>query len=225
MVGPVGKTPRHKPTARERQLCLDLRHQDRRVRREEAKEEAAPKKTGAPVKKKAAKETAAKTARASTEPVISTSDGEEGDSVLADLVRVVGSTEGLTTPTHPNMMMAGAEECTELNSDEDSDLQEESEEDDDASYDDDSVDDWDGDWDLGNITDEDSDGVPEELPESIWSSVARNKGAVSAMRSSGWEYDTAKFGPDPEYKDLYRDAYGPSDSVMKVGDDPLALMF
>ncbi|KAI9988747.1 hypothetical protein PInf_022282 [Phytophthora infestans] len=68
MVGPVGKTPRHKLTARKRQLCLDLRRRDRRVRREEskeeAKEEAAPKKTGAPVKKKAAKETAAKTSRA-----------------------------------------------------------------------------------------------------------------------------------------------------------------
>ncbi|KAI9990879.1 hypothetical protein PInf_018496 [Phytophthora infestans] len=37
MVGPVGKTPRYKLTARERQLCLDLQ------RREEAKEEVAPK--------------------------------------------------------------------------------------------------------------------------------------------------------------------------------------
>ncbi|KAI9990482.1 hypothetical protein PInf_021498 [Phytophthora infestans] len=100
---------------------------DRRVRREEAKEEAkeeaAPKRTGALVKKKAAKETAAKTARApakprsrvtaaskeadaevgcteakETEPVFSTHDGEEVQSVLADLVTVVGSTEGLATP-------------------------------------------------------------------------------------------------------------------------------
>ncbi|KAI9988762.1 hypothetical protein PInf_022387 [Phytophthora infestans] len=107
MVGPVGKTPRHKLTARERQLCLDLRRRDRRVRREEskeeAKEEAAPKKTGAPVKKKAAKETAAKTSRAPAKTwsgvVAASKEADEEAGVLADLVTVVGSTEGLATPT------------------------------------------------------------------------------------------------------------------------------
>ncbi|KAI9998177.1 hypothetical protein PInf_002511 [Phytophthora infestans] len=199
-------------TARERQLCLDLRRRDRRVRREEAKEEAAPKKTGAPVKKKAAKEMAAKTARApaktrsgvaaaskeadaeagyteakETEPWPGLRRGsrrqllfltglpplrylqsfhlalQRSNDLQYKFPGYVGVAFSKTTPQKrrkrpvapvapacvvdgdPNMMAAGAEECTGPNSDEDSDLQEEPEEDDDASYDDDSVDDWDGD--------------------------------------------------------------------------------
>ncbi|GMF44386.1 unnamed protein product [Phytophthora fragariaefolia] len=45
------------------------------------------------------------------------------------------------------------------------------------------------------------------------------------MRTNGWEYDPEKFGPDPTYEDLYDGPYGPSESVMAVGDDPLALLF
>lgn len=37
--------------------------------------------------------------------------------------------------------------------------------------------------------------------------------------------DTSKFGPDPTYADLYDGPYGPSDSVLSVADDPLALLF
>jgi hypothetical protein len=37
--------------------------------------------------------------------------------------------------------------------------------------------------------------------------------------------DPETFGPDPTYEDLYDGSYGPSDSVMSVGDDPLALLF
>ncbi|KAE8960380.1 hypothetical protein PR001_g30404, partial [Phytophthora rubi] len=36
---------------------------------------------------------------------------------------------------------------------------------------------------------------------------------------------TSKFGPDPTYADIYDGPYGPSDSVLSVADDPLALLF
>ncbi|GMF48922.1 unnamed protein product [Phytophthora fragariaefolia] len=45
------------------------------------------------------------------------------------------------------------------------------------------------------------------------------------MRTNGWEYDPAKFGPDPSYAGRYDGPYGPSNSVMAVVDDPLALLF
>lgn len=37
--------------------------------------------------------------------------------------------------------------------------------------------------------------------------------------------DATKFGPDPTYAGLYDGPYGPSDSVLRLGDDPLALLF
>ncbi|KAG2839342.1 hypothetical protein PC116_g11123 [Phytophthora cactorum] len=123
MVGPVGKTPRNKLTARQRQLCLEVPRRERRVRREEAKaeinEEKTQKKTRVPVKKKTAKETAAEGKKAAakankgaakakqtvaketedTSPVLSTSEGEEVESVFTNMVTVVERTAGAATPT------------------------------------------------------------------------------------------------------------------------------
>ncbi|KAE9003570.1 hypothetical protein PR003_g24500 [Phytophthora rubi] len=45
------------------------------------------------------------------------------------------------------------------------------------------------------------------------------------MRETGWEYDETKFGPDPTYADLYDGSYGPTNSVLAVAEDPLALLF
>ncbi|KAG6611302.1 Pleiotropic drug resistance protein [Phytophthora cinnamomi] len=119
-----------------------------------------------------------------------------------------------------NLMPAGADQYTGLNSDEDPLLQEEPEDEDDLGDDD-----WVEDWDIGDLTDEDSDEEVVDIPESVCLSTARNKKTISEMRADGWEYDPAKFGPDPTYADLYSGVYGPSNSVMAVADDPLALLF
>lgn len=37
--------------------------------------------------------------------------------------------------------------------------------------------------------------------------------------------DTPKFGPGLKYEDLYDGPYGPSDSILGVTEDPLALLF
>ncbi|KAE9052277.1 hypothetical protein PR001_g651, partial [Phytophthora rubi] len=116
-------------------------------------------------------------------------------------------------------MSAGAERCTGFNSDEDPMLQERPDEEDWEEEE------WEEDWDIGDLTDEDTDDDADELPESVCLSTARNKKTVAAMRTSGWEYDPAKFGPDPTYADLYSGDYGPSNSVMPVADDQLALLF
>ncbi|KAE9175133.1 hypothetical protein PF004_g26476 [Phytophthora fragariae] len=116
-------------------------------------------------------------------------------------------------------MSAGAERCTGFNSDEDPMLQEGPDEEDWEEEE------WEEDWDIGDLTDEDTDDDADELPESVCLSTARNKKTVAAMRTSGWEYDPAKFGPDPTYADLYSGDYGPSNSVMPVADDQLALLF
>ncbi|POM72181.1 Pleiotropic drug resistance protein, partial [Phytophthora palmivora] len=122
-----------------------------------------------------------------------------------------------------NIMNTGAEQCTYLNSDEDMSLQEELEDEDDGE---DNGDDWVEDWNIGKLSDEETSGDEGvELPESVCYSVAQNKKAITAMRSLGWEYDPEKFGPGPTYEGLYDGDYGPSDSVMAVGDDPLALLF
>ncbi|KAE9042694.1 hypothetical protein PR001_g6089 [Phytophthora rubi] len=117
-------------------------------------------------------------------------------------------------------MDRGANQCTALNSDEDPDLREEPEDEEDA--DDDS---WTEDWDIGELSDEELDEVPEELPDSVWLSAARDSRLMSSMRHDGWEYDPSKFGPDPTYEGLYDGPYGPSDSVLNVAEDPLALLF
>ncbi|KAG6611402.1 putative pleiotropic drug resistance protein [Phytophthora cinnamomi] len=91
-----------------------------------------------------------------------------------------------------NLMTIGAEQCTELNSDEDPSLPEEE---------------------------------PAEIPDSACLTSERNKKTMAMMRTHGWEYVPAKFGPDPTYAGLYDGPYGPSDSVMSVADDPLALLF
>ncbi|KAG3043175.1 hypothetical protein PC121_g22720 [Phytophthora cactorum] len=119
------------------------------------------------------------------------------------------------------MMTEGADRCTALNSEEDSDGCDEPEDDNDS----DGSADWVCDWDIGDLSDEELDEAPEEIPNSIWSSAAKDAKMLTAMRHSGWEYDPSKFGPDPTYADLYDGPYGPSDSVLDVADDPLALLF
>ncbi|POM58892.1 Pol protein [Phytophthora palmivora] len=125
----------------------------------------------------------------------------------------------------PNLMSGEAAACTGLNSDEDSDMREEPEDEEEA--DDDR---WVGEWDTGSLTDEDSDEEMEELPGSVCSSAAKGSkftktqcgtiGGVSMLFT-----DETKFGPDPTYADLYDGSFGPTQSVLVVSDDPLALLF
>ncbi|POM81815.1 LOW QUALITY PROTEIN: Hypothetical protein PHPALM_164 [Phytophthora palmivora] len=65
----------------------------------------------------------------------------------------------------------------------------------------------------------------EELPESVCSSAAKDSKYIKTMRDNGLEYDETKFGPDPTYADLYDGTFGPTQSVLVVADDPLALLF
>uniref|UniRef100_H3H7R6 PiggyBac transposable element-derived protein domain-containing protein n=1 Tax=Phytophthora ramorum TaxID=164328 RepID=H3H7R6_PHYRM len=95
-----------------------------------------------------------------------------------------------------NLMDAAADAYTYLNSDEDLSVEVDQE-----SCDDDGE----SDGDIGELTDEDSeDDEGEDLPESVCSSIAQSKTAISIMRTDGWEYDPEKFGPDPTYEDLFR---------------------
>ncbi|KAE8885877.1 hypothetical protein PF007_g7618 [Phytophthora fragariae] len=80
-------------------------------------------------------------------------------------------------------MFTGAAVCTGLNSDEDPDVREEPEDEEDADEDS-----WDGDWDIGSLTDEESDAELEELPESVYSSAAKDSKYITARRETGWEY-------------------------------------
>ncbi|GMF37333.1 unnamed protein product [Phytophthora fragariaefolia] len=84
---------------------------------------------------------------------------------------------------------------------------------------------WTDDWDTGHLTDEEPEQEAEELPDSIWLSAAKGKRLIASMRDNGWEYDPAKFGEDPEYHVRYDGPYGPSDSVLSLADDPIALLF
>ncbi|KAE9182907.1 hypothetical protein PF004_g24105 [Phytophthora fragariae] len=61
------------------------------------------------------------------------------------------------------------------------------------------------------------------LPDSVCLTAARNKKTMSMMKTHGWESN--QFGPDPSYAGLYDGPFGPSNSVMSVADDPLALLF
>lgn len=83
----------------------------------------------------------------------------------------------------PNLMEIGAEQCTRLNSDEETGFDEEPEEEDDDSG-------WSEDWSLGELTDEDEVGDPNAtmLPDSLCLSAARNKKVLKNMRKTGWEY-------------------------------------
>ncbi|KAE9276473.1 hypothetical protein PF001_g26113 [Phytophthora fragariae] len=78
-----------------------------------------------------------------------------------------------------NLMPAGAEQCTGLNSDEDPSLPQDCE---DEEGDDDD-DDWVEDWDIGHLSDEDSDEAAVDLPDSVCLTAARNKKAMSIQRS------------------------------------------
>ncbi|KAG6618931.1 Pleiotropic drug resistance protein [Phytophthora cinnamomi] len=95
-----------------------------------------------------------------------------------------------------NMMATGAEECTTLNSDEDPSLQDEPESEDDSDNDDEE---WVEDWNIGELTDEEMDEEEAPLPDSVCLTAARNKKAMSMMKTHGWEYDPNKFGSDPTY--------------------------
>ncbi|KAE8980519.1 hypothetical protein PR003_g25423 [Phytophthora rubi] len=84
-----------------------------------------------------------------------------------------------------NLMSAGAEQCTGLNSDEDPFLRGGGCEDEEGVDDDgDSVEDWD----IRHFTDEDSDEDAVDLPESVCLSAAENKKAMPMMRTNGWEH-------------------------------------
>jgi hypothetical protein len=83
-----------------------------------------------------------------------------------------------------NMMSAGDEQCTGLNSDGDPSLQEGNKDEEDEDND------WEEDWDIGILTDEDSDEEAVDLPESLCSSTAMDKKTMSMMRTNGWEYGT-----------------------------------
>ncbi|KAG2828857.1 hypothetical protein PC129_g6020 [Phytophthora cactorum] len=91
--------------------------------------------------------------------------------------------------------------------------------------DDDGGDVWEEDWNIGEMSDEDSDVEQEALPESVWSSIAKDNAGIKLMKTGGWEYDAAKFGGDPTYSDLYDGLHGPIQSVLSAVEDPLALLF
>ncbi|GMF43830.1 unnamed protein product [Phytophthora fragariaefolia] len=101
-------------------------------------------------------------------------DEEEAGAVLLPHILLPCVVDG-----DANMMSAGAEQCTGLNSDEDPALQEEN--------DDEEDDDWEEDLNIGGLTVEDSDEGYVDLPESLCSLVAMNKKTMSMMRTNGWE--------------------------------------
>ncbi|KAG3111655.1 hypothetical protein PI125_g8941 [Phytophthora idaei] len=79
------------------------------------------------------------------------------------------------------MMTDGADRCTALNSEEDSDGCDEPEDDDDSDGSADRV----CEWDIGDLSDEELEEAPEEIPNSIWSSAAEDAKMLTAMRHSG----------------------------------------
>ncbi|POM76766.1 Hypothetical protein PHPALM_5971 [Phytophthora palmivora] len=80
-----------------------------------------------------------------------------------------------------NLMSNGADHCTDLNSDEDPNLVEEpKDEPEDAGEDE-----WGGDWHIGQLSDEEPDVDPVEIPDSLWSSAAKDAAFIKSMLSSG----------------------------------------
>ncbi|KAE8969419.1 hypothetical protein PF011_g26813 [Phytophthora fragariae] len=157
--------------------------------------------------------------RAILEEVSAGEDGSSGEDVAAP--GFLRMPPPCVVDGDANLMDAGADKCTYLNSDEDMSV-EEDREDQDSSDDGDEDED---DWDIGELTDEESDEGGDDLPESVCNSVAQSKKAIAMTRMHGWEYDPEQFGPDPSYENLFDGSYGSSESVMTVGDDPLALLF
>ncbi|OWZ19449.1 hypothetical protein PHMEG_0006314 [Phytophthora megakarya] len=88
---------------------------------------------------------------------------------------------------------------------------------------------------MGELSDEENSDVGGvELSEAVCNTVAQSKKAMATMKKLGWEYgklimynisNPEKFGPDPIYANLYAGEHGPSDSVLAVGADRLALLF
>ncbi|GMF14681.1 unnamed protein product [Phytophthora fragariaefolia] len=114
------------------------------------------------------------------------SDGESGGDSSGD----VGAQAAPDVQVHiacvvdgdANMMDGGADQCTALNYDEESDVEEEPE---DEYGDDEFVEDWS----IGYLTNEDSDVEAGDLPESVCLTAAKNKKVMSMMKTNGWEYD------------------------------------
>ncbi|KAE9321523.1 hypothetical protein PF001_g4860 [Phytophthora fragariae] len=77
-----------------------------------------------------------------------------------------------------NLMATGAENCTELNSDEDPALPEEPESEEDGDDDE-----WVEDWTIGELTDEDLDEETMPLPDSVCLTAVRNKKTMSMMKT------------------------------------------
>ncbi|OWY96523.1 Pleiotropic drug resistance protein transporter [Phytophthora megakarya] len=120
-----------------------------------------------------------------------------------------------------NVMDRDAEQCTYLNSGEDVEVREKHEDDDEDDY---IKEKWEEDWKIGDLMEEDrSDDGSVNLPDSGCNSVAQSKKTMATMKMLGWEYDKlftyTIIWPKSKLCQL------PSDSVMAVGNDPLALLF
>ncbi|KAE9273769.1 hypothetical protein PF001_g27360 [Phytophthora fragariae] len=122
--------------------------------------------------------------RAILEEVSAGEDGSSGEDVAAP--GFLRMPPPCVVDGDANLMDAGADKCTYLNSDEDMSV-EEDREDQDSSDDGDEDED---DWDIGELTDEESDEGGDDLPESVCNSVAQSKKAIAMTRMHGWEYGT-----------------------------------
>ncbi|KAE8889564.1 hypothetical protein PF003_g26454 [Phytophthora fragariae] len=111
---------------------------------------------------------------------VETNAGERDDARAEQILNLQCIIDG-----DANLMATGADNCTELNSDEDPALPEEPE-----SEEDDDDDEWVEDWTIGEPTDEDSDEETMPLPDSVCLTAARNKKTMSMMKTHGWEYGT-----------------------------------
>jgi hypothetical protein len=79
----------------------------------------------------------------------------------------------------PNIMYRGSNQCTDLNSDEDAELCEEPAKEENADDDN-----WVDDWDIGELSDEDKDEFPKEIPASVWLSAAKKR-AIDDIHAAG----------------------------------------
>ncbi|KAI9983910.1 hypothetical protein PInf_005186 [Phytophthora infestans] len=210
MVAPAGKQPRNKLTEEKRRLCqeafLSSRHA-RRFRRAEQKEDVARPVKKAVRKEVAEYAVYEETEAEAKEAAGATDEAKEAAEVLADIVAsTVASDAEVTTQESAsdeeslgddpmpspaplmecivngdaNLMASGAAQCTGLNSDEYTSLQDGQE----SEYGDDD-DDWVEDWAIGELTDGDAEGETVSLPESECLSAARDKQRISKMRADG----------------------------------------
>ncbi|POM80983.1 Hypothetical protein PHPALM_1113 [Phytophthora palmivora] len=104
MVGPAGKTPRHKLTAAENQLCLEALRRERRIRRAQEKEEMARQGARGLQKKKAVKETDPAEAKTVTrtegaEEAIRDATAADATESVAEVLSAMGATVVSETTT------------------------------------------------------------------------------------------------------------------------------